>query len=177
MALLLAACATTPPPHDSPERALRALDGAIGAERADEVWHALDEGTRNGYRVAWRARRAAAELLSLLPNDDVDVDAATRVRTARAVSPETLFAESVAAADLKRLGSEIDIHAGVLSLVTEARFATRNGEHLVFLRDPHGAWGYAGFADRARQSARQELDLVERLSRLVIIRTLGRGAS
>jgi hypothetical protein len=169
------ACATTTaPPAENPTQAFQSFQAAIRNRDRATLWQALDQPTRGHWQLAWRARRAACELLATFPPDRVQADPDLRaLQPTPPPGPADLFAASVTDAELVRLGEDINPTAPMVSLVSEARFPTKLGDSLPFRKTATSGWGYAGFADRAQQGARAELETLERLGRLARQQHLG----
>jgi hypothetical protein len=175
VAALIGSCASAPPPlPPSAEAAYRDLKSVIRAQQRESLWRILDGRSRETWQVAWRARRAAYELLPLLDRDDV-----ARDPELRALPPqpppraEDLFAASVTTPELTSLQGDLDPAAPLIELGSDAQVLTASGERLPFRKASDGTWGFSGLAEPARQAAQRELGLLDRVGRLVALQRPG----
>jgi hypothetical protein len=169
------ACASAPPPRPpTAEAAYRELQTSVRAHQRDSLWRILDGRSRDTWQVAWRARRAAYELLTVLDRDDVARDPELRALPALPPArPEDFFVASLSDPELAQLGEDLDPAAPLIELGADAQVLTASGERLPFRKASDGTWGFSGLAEPARQAAQRELGLLDRVGRLVALQTPG----
>lgn len=170
-----AACATTPPPLPAnADIAYRELQQAVRTRQHGELWRVLDRRTHATWQIAWRARRAAYELMPLLDREMIANDRELRaLPAAPPVRVEDMFNASIGEADWAQLAAQFDPAARVIELGADAQALSPTGDRLAFRKASDGTWGFADLGELARQAAQRELALVDRLARLLEMVTPG----
>jgi hypothetical protein len=175
IAVTPAGCATAPPAFPpSAQAAYVDLKGAVAARQRDLLWRTLDQRTRDTWQIAWRARRAAHELLPLLQHEHVASDPELqKLPAAPPARAQDLFSASFSDADWTDLHERFDPAARLIELGRDAEALTPTGERLSFRKAADGSWGFAGLAELARQGAQREMALLDRIGALLELQTPG----